>query len=208
MQKIRGDCSSSCLVPHLGLFFPAMGAGVLLGDAAGLGAHPAVRRRRTRLYLRNWASKPLRPSVWLGVAACVSQNRDRRGHVTRFSASASSGSDEPGELSEDEAQREWEAELNRRLKEAEEMEELERTAEQLQSQAAAEAPEESEEEKRERVRRELQKVLLLPLTFSNQSSPSFTHSLVIHFTRQFFLTKHKYQYYTLLLQVPHVLYHL
>nr|ACL53586.1 unknown [Zea mays] len=38
------------------------------------------------------------------------------------------------------------------------MEELERTAEQLQSQAAAEAPEESEEEKRERVRRELQKV--------------------------------------------------
>jgi hypothetical protein len=81
--------------------------------------------------------------------------------VARFAAAAPGGGDEAGELSEDEAQREWEAELNRRLKEAEEMEELERTAEQLQSQAAAEATEESEEEKRERVRRELQKVLLL-----------------------------------------------
>jgi hypothetical protein len=153
------------LSPLLGLFFPAMGAaGLLLGDAAGLGAHHAIRRRRTHnLYLRNWASKPLpRPPVWLGAAARVSRNGDdRRGHVARFAASASGGGDEPGELPEDEAQRQREAELNRRLKEAEEMEELERTAEQLQSQAAAEAPEESEEEKRERVRRELQKVLLL-----------------------------------------------
>ncbi|OQU89004.1 hypothetical protein SORBI_3002G132400 [Sorghum bicolor] len=139
-----------------------MGAGLLLGDAASLGAYHALRRRRTHLYRRNWGSKPLpRPPVWLGAAARVSRNRDdRRGHVPRFAASASGGRDEPGELAEDEAQRkrEREAELNRRLKEAEEMEELERTAEQLQSQAAAEAPEESEEEKRERVRRELQKV--------------------------------------------------
>ncbi|RCV10715.1 hypothetical protein SETIT_2G131000v2 [Setaria italica] len=131
-----------------------MGAGLLLGDAAGLGTHLAIHRRSgTRLYLRGWAPRPR-----LGAAACVSRNRGRRGHVARFAASAAGGGDEPGELSEDEAQREWEAELNRRLKEAEEMEELERTAEQLQSQAAAEATEESEEEKRERVRRELQKV--------------------------------------------------
>ncbi|KAF8690906.1 hypothetical protein HU200_041315 [Digitaria exilis] len=132
-----------------------MGAGLLLGDAAGLGAHFAIRRRRTHLYLRSWGPRRL----GLGAAAaCVSRSRGRRGHVARFAASASGGGDEPGELSEDEAQREWEAELNRRLKEAEEMEELERTAEELQSQAAAEATEESEEEKRERVRRELQKV--------------------------------------------------
>ncbi|PUZ69584.1 hypothetical protein GQ55_2G121600 [Panicum hallii var. hallii] len=134
-----------------------MGAGLLLGDATGLGAHPTVRRRRTRLYPRGWPpAPPLRPRLGLGAAACVLRSR---GHVARFAASASAGGgDEAGELSEDEAQREWEAELNRRLKEAEEMEELERTAEQLQSQAAAEATEESEEEKRERVRRELQKV--------------------------------------------------
>ena len=139
------------------------GAGLLLGDAAGLGAHPATRRRRTRLFLRGWApAPPLRPRLGLGAAACVWRNGSgQRGHVARFAAAASGGGDEAGEPSEDEAQREWEAELNRRLKEAEEMEELERTAEQLQSQAAAEATEESEEEKRERVRRELQKVLLL-----------------------------------------------
>ncbi|KAJ1288977.1 hypothetical protein BS78_02G130200 [Paspalum vaginatum] len=132
-----------------------MGAGLLLGDAAGQGAHLAIRRRRTHLYLRNWAPKPLRPPL----GPCVSRNRSRCGHMARFAASAPGGGDDTGEgLSEDEAQREWEAELNRRLKEAEEMEELERTAEQLQSQAAAEAPEETEEEKRERVRRELQKV--------------------------------------------------
>ncbi|OEL24713.1 hypothetical protein BAE44_0014269 [Dichanthelium oligosanthes] len=133
-----------------------MGAGLLLGDAAGLGAHLAIRRRRTRLYLRSWAPAPLSARLGLGAAAAIASRN--RGHVARFAASASGGGDEPGELSEDEAQREWEAELNRRLKEAEEMEELERTAEQLQSQAAAEAPEESEEEKRERVRRELQKI--------------------------------------------------
>ena len=168
------------LSPPLGLFFPAMGAGLLLGDATGLGAHHAIRRRRTHLYRRNWASKPLRPPVWLGAAARVSRNRDdRRGHVARFAASASGGGDEPGELPEDEAQRQREAELNRRLKEAEEMEELERTAEQLQSQAAAEAPEESEEEKRERVRRELQKVLLL-LTFSTLELAYRVQTLTSH----------------------------
>ncbi|XP_062199468.1 uncharacterized protein LOC133901935 isoform X2 [Phragmites australis] len=134
-----------------------MAAGLLLGDATAPGAHLAVRRRPPHLYLRNWAPKPLGRPLELGVAACLSRN-PRRGLVARFAASASGGGDEPGELSEDEAQRKWEAEMSRRLKEAEEMEELERTAEQLQRQAAAEAPEESEEEKRERVRRELQKV--------------------------------------------------
>ena len=158
-----------------------LAAGLLLGEAASLGAHHAIRRRRTHLCLRNWASKRLpRAPVWPGPAARVSRNRDdRRGHVARFAASASGGGDEPGELSEDEAQRQWEAELNRRLKEAEEMEELERTAEQLQSQAAAEAPEESEEEKRERVRRELQKVLLLLTLLTSHYS-----SCLVHYKRQ------------------------
>ncbi|KAL6838420.1 hypothetical protein ACP4OV_031665 [Aristida adscensionis] len=125
-----------------------MAAGLLLGDAAAaaaLGAVSLPAPRRPQPRLRRWA-----PSG----AACRSRN-PRRGHVARFAASASGGG---GGMSEDEEQREWEAEMSRRLKEAEEMEELERTAEQLQSQAAADAPEESEEEKRERVRRELQKV--------------------------------------------------
>ncbi|CAN6213985.1 unnamed protein product [Urochloa humidicola] len=144
-----------------------MGVGLLLGDAAGLGAHLATRRRpgtHDRHYLRGWAPTaplPLHPRLGLAAAACVLRDSGRRGHVARFAASASGGGgDEPGELSEDEARKEREAEMNRRLKEAEEMEELERTAEELQSQAAAEATEESEEEKRERVRRELQKVAL------------------------------------------------
>jgi vacuolar-type H+-ATPase subunit I/STV1 len=73
----------------------------------------------------------------------------------RFAASASGGGG--GEYkSEEEERREREAEMRRRLKEAEEMDELERTAEELQSRASA--VDESEEEKRERVRRELQKV--------------------------------------------------
>ena len=152
------------------------GAGLLHGDAAGLGAHPATRRRRTRLFLRGWApAPPLRPRLGLGAAACVLRNSGRRGHVARFAAAASGGGDEAGEPSEDEAQREWEAELNRRLKEAEEMEELERTAEQLQSQAAAEATEESEEEKRERVRRELQKVGPTLLLLASHSLPLRAH---------------------------------
>ncbi|XP_062193753.1 uncharacterized protein LOC133897157 [Phragmites australis] len=129
-----------------------MAAGLLLGDATALGGHLAVCRP-PHLYLRNWAPRPL-----AAAAACLTRNR-RRGHVPRFAASAPGGGEGPGELSEDDmSQREWEAEMSRRLKEAEEMEELERTAEQLQSQEAAEGPEESEEEKRERVRRELQKV--------------------------------------------------
>ncbi|TVU10539.1 hypothetical protein EJB05_44079, partial [Eragrostis curvula] len=132
-----------------------MAAGLLLGDAASaLGAHRAVSHRPPLPSLRNWAPGPLRPPP-LGAAASLSRN-SRRGHVARFAASASGGGagEDPGELSDDEAKREWEAEKSRRLKEAEEMEELERTAEQLQSQAT----EESEEEKRERVRRELEKV--------------------------------------------------
>ena len=134
-----------------------------LPSSAGDGRRraPPRRRRRPGRAPRHPPPEdaPLPPRLGLGTAACVWRNGSgRRGHVARFAAAARGGGDEAGELSEDEAQREWEAELNRRLKEAEEMEELERTAEQLQSQAAAEATEESEEEKRERVRRELQKV--------------------------------------------------
>ncbi|GJN34665.1 hypothetical protein PR202_gb23348 [Eleusine coracana subsp. coracana] len=130
-----------------------MAAGLLLGDATALGGHGhrAASRRPPLRCLRSWALRPP-----LGATASLSRNR-RRGHVARFAASASGGGDggeDSGDLSEDESQRAWEAELSRRLKEAEEMEELERTAEQLQSQAT----EESEEEKRERVRRELEKV--------------------------------------------------
>jgi hypothetical protein len=134
----------------------AMAAGLLLGDAAALGAHLAVTRQ-PHLFLRNWAPRPLRAPLGTA-AACLTRKYPRRGDVARFAASASGGGDGSGDLSEDESQREWEAELSRRLKEAEEMEELERTAEQLQSQATEE---ESEEEKRERVRRELEKVVSL-----------------------------------------------
>lgn len=48
--------------------------------------------------------------------------------------------------------------MAQQLKEAEEMEVLERMAKELQSQVAAEAPDESKEEKRERVHHELQKL--------------------------------------------------
>ncbi|KAG8057779.1 hypothetical protein GUJ93_ZPchr0002g25381 [Zizania palustris] len=136
-----------------------MAAGLLLGDATVLQTHLAVCRPNLRLC--NWAPKTLLlPPLPLGAPACLSASASasRRGHVARFAASASGAGEEPGDPSEDDSQREWEADLARRLKEAEEMEELERTAEQLQSQASADAPEESEEEKRERVRRELQKV--------------------------------------------------
>uniref|UniRef100_A0A0E0B427 Probable purine permease n=1 Tax=Oryza glumipatula TaxID=40148 RepID=A0A0E0B427_9ORYZ len=52
------------------------------------------------------------------------------------------------------------------LKEAEEMEVLERMAKELQSQVAAEAPDESKEEKRERVHHELQKLWVgFPVVF-------------------------------------------
>jgi hypothetical protein len=85
----------------------------------------------------------------------------------RFAASASGGGG--GEYkSEEEERREREAEMRRRLKEAEEMDELERTAEELQSRASA--VDESEEEKRERVRRELQKVLPSSPPYPNHSS--------------------------------------
>lgn len=140
-----------------------MAAGLLLGDATALRGDLTVRGPQLRLC--NWAPRPRwrPPGAGAADSCCLLfRARARRrghGHVARFAASASgAGGEEAGEPSEDEAQREWEAEMARRLKEAEEMEELERTAEELQSQAAAEAPDESEEEKRERVRRELQKV--------------------------------------------------
>ncbi|PNT65191.1 uncharacterized protein LOC100824440 [Brachypodium distachyon] len=128
-----------------------MAAGLLLGDAAR--AHLAVCR--PRLYLCSWAPRPLRPRHGRSISR---GRRARGGYVpARFAASASGGGggEEPSP-SEYEVRREREAEMTRRLKEAEEMEELERTAEELQSRASA--VDESEEEKRERVRRELQKV--------------------------------------------------
>ncbi|KAI4368476.1 hypothetical protein MLD38_017031 [Melastoma candidum] len=73
-------------------------------------------------------------------------------------------SDEDG--NGDARRKEWELELRRRLKEVEEMEELEKKAEELQTRAEGEEggdvggspEEESEEEKRMRVRKELEKV--------------------------------------------------
>ncbi|XP_048531626.1 eukaryotic translation initiation factor 5B [Triticum urartu] len=124
-----------------------MTAGLLLGDAA---AAPRARIAvcRPRLHLCGWAPRPHH-------GCRLSRGRGRA--PARFAASASGGGrggwDEP---SEEEVRREREAETARRLKEAEEMDELERTAEELQSRAAPD--DESEEEKRERVRRELQKV--------------------------------------------------
>lgn len=52
----------------------------------------------------------------------------------------------------------WEEELRRRLKELEEMKELEKRAEELVAEGTAGDREETEEEKRERVRKELEKV--------------------------------------------------
>ncbi|KAF7067436.1 hypothetical protein CFC21_073336 [Triticum aestivum] len=124
-----------------------MAAGLLLGDAA---AAPRARIAvcRPRLHHCGWAPRPHH-------GCRLSRARGRA--PARFAASASGGGrggwDEP---SEEEKRREREAEMARRLKEAEEMDELERTAEELQSRAAPD--DESEEEKRERVRRELQKV--------------------------------------------------
>ncbi|PKA56687.1 RNA exonuclease 1 [Apostasia shenzhenica] len=80
-------------------------------------------------------------------------HRRRRGRLgpAATSPSSSSGGDD-----------DWEKELRNRLKELEEMKELEKRAEELQSRRAAIEAEgekdESEEEKRERVRRELEKL--------------------------------------------------
>ncbi|CAM0953198.1 unnamed protein product [Alopecurus aequalis] len=124
-----------------------MAAGLLLGDAtAAPRAHLAVCR--PRLHLCSWAPRPLRPHH----GCRLSPGRGRR-VPAKFAAPASGGGGEY--KSEEEERREREAEMRRRLKEAEEMDELERTAEEL---SRASFDDESEEEKRERVRRELQKV--------------------------------------------------
>ncbi|XP_052204966.1 uncharacterized protein LOC127809863 [Diospyros lotus] len=62
---------------------------------------------------------------------------------------------------DEEEEFDWEKEMRRRVKEIEEMRELERKAEELQSRVEddeGQAPEETEEEKRTRVRKELEKV--------------------------------------------------
>lgn len=73
-----------------------------------------------------------------------------------FDANGNNGFDEE----DDESDEEWERRMLNKIKETEEMKELERKAEELQSQVAAEREgvEESEEEKRNRVRKELEKV--------------------------------------------------
>lgn len=73
----------------------------------------------------------------------------------------SSDDDGNGTEEEDEKPYDWEKEMRRRVKEIEEMKELEKKAEELQSRVAEGDPddeEETEEEKRMRVRKELEKV--------------------------------------------------
>nr|XP_010932246.1 uncharacterized protein LOC105052959 [Elaeis guineensis] len=81
--------------------------------------------------------------------------RSAKNSKVAASSSAWDGGDGGGEEEDD-----WEEELRSRLKDLEEMKELEKRAEELQRSEAGEATgdEETEEEKRERVRRELEKV--------------------------------------------------
>ena len=65
---------------------------------------------------------------------------------------------------EDEETVDWEKSMRKRVKEIEEMKELEKKAEELQSRAA-EGQEETEEEKRMRVKKELEKVCSISFTF-------------------------------------------
>lgn len=76
---------------------------------------------------------------------------------------AGSSDEENGNGNGEKEEYDWEKEMRRRVKEIEEMRELEKKAEELQSKAEeddseSEAKEETEEEKRMRVRRELEKV--------------------------------------------------
>ncbi|XP_072999169.1 uncharacterized protein [Typha latifolia] len=123
-----------------------------------------------------------RPKPWSTEAAAAPVGRPRRDHHP-FLLSAAKGFHEPPAadgMGESARRRrstnskvgavsgggggggeedDWEEELRSRLKEMEEMKELEKRAEELQSRVAEEGNgEETEEEKRERVRRELEKV--------------------------------------------------
>lgn len=92
-------------------------------------------------------------SFWAGVAR---RPRPTPGAVG-FDADGNNGFDEE----DDESDEEWERRMLDKIKEIEEMKELERKAEELQSRVAAEGEgveEETEEEKRNRVRKELEKV--------------------------------------------------
>ncbi|WOK94526.1 hypothetical protein Cni_G03230 [Canna indica] len=83
--------------------------------------------------------------------------RQRRGAGSRVGAAGSDGVGGNGGQDSD-AEGNWEEDLRSRLKEMEEMQELEKKAAELVAEDNDEGKEESEEEKRERVRRELEKV--------------------------------------------------
>lgn len=90
------------------------------------------------------------------------RKRSNSSSSSKIGAAASSSSS-PSGGGDGDGGRDWEEELRRKLKDLEEMKELEKRAAELQSQIMAEEVEgeegdETEEEKRERVRRELEKV--------------------------------------------------
>lgn len=88
--------------------------------------------------------------------------RGSRAGAANFASGGVGGGGESDD--EDEGEMDWEEQLRSRLKELEDMKELERRAEELRSRMMAEEEGgengETEEEKRERVRKELEKVML------------------------------------------------
>ncbi|XP_042473582.1 uncharacterized protein LOC122055947 isoform X1 [Zingiber officinale] len=90
-------------------------------------------------------------------ASSMMARRRRRSALSKVAASTGySGNGGNGE--DDDESLDWEENLRSRLKELEEMKELEKRAEELVAEGAGGDEEETEEEKRERVRRELEKV--------------------------------------------------
>ncbi|URE41295.1 hypothetical protein MUK42_16498 [Musa troglodytarum] len=87
-------------------------------------------------------------------AAFKVTRRRRRGAGSKVGAAGSGGAGGDG----DDGEGDWEEDLRSRLKELEEMKEIEKRAAELVAEGADGDGEETEEEKRERVRRELEKV--------------------------------------------------
>lgn len=133
-----------------------------------LDPHTARPDRRPRIAVFADPAPPPPPKRDPLLAASLLSDRDRsfvagvarRPRATPgavgFDANGNNGFDEE----DDESDEEWERRMLNKIKETEEMKELERKAEELQSQVAAEREgvEETEEEKRNRVRKELEKV--------------------------------------------------
>lgn len=97
-------------------------------------------------------------SSWM---ACL-RRRSPSSMIAAATGSMGTGGDEEDGDGDGDEDVDWEEELRRRLKELEEMKELEKRAEELVAEGTAGDREETEEEKRERVRKELEKVPPFP----------------------------------------------